>query len=67
MSILEEIVNKRRERIAKFGYEEKVKLPEKRTLPLVPFCRDSSGYNDFSHDSDFTVICEFKRQSPSRG
>ena len=55
MSIIEEIVEKRRRKVKIKGHEMGVKLPSKRTLPVIPFGRDPF------------IICEIKRSSPSRG
>ena len=53
--ILQRIVNSRREAIAERGFALGTNLPAERELPLVPFIRSP------------LVICEIKRQSPSRG
>ncbi|MCK5093572.1 MAG: bifunctional indole-3-glycerol phosphate synthase/phosphoribosylanthranilate isomerase, partial [Spirochaetes bacterium] len=55
MSIIEEIVEKRRRKVKIKGHEMGVKLPSKRTLPVIPFGRDPF------------IICEIKRSSPSKG
>jgi indole-3-glycerol phosphate synthase/phosphoribosylanthranilate isomerase len=55
MSILEEIVEKRRRRVAAAGREGGAPVPGSRRAPLVRF-----GADPF-------LICEIKRRSPSRG
>jgi indole-3-glycerol phosphate synthase / phosphoribosylanthranilate isomerase len=55
MSIMAEIVETRRTRIKREGFNLGTKVPERRAAPLVPFGRDPF------------VICEIKRRSPSRG
>ncbi len=62
MSILEEIVEKRKKRIERLGYNESIPLALERAVPVVPFCG-----NSLSDDSEFVTICEFKRRSPSKG
>jgi indole-3-glycerol phosphate synthase / phosphoribosylanthranilate isomerase len=54
-TILDRIVARRRERVAREGAALGVRLPARRTSPIVPF-----GGNPF-------LICEIKRASPSRG
>lgn len=54
-NIRDEIVAKRRERIARLGHCEGAAVPEKREVPLTPFL----GTNG--------LICEVKRRSPSKG
>jgi indole-3-glycerol phosphate synthase / phosphoribosylanthranilate isomerase len=54
-SIRDEIVNRRRERIAREGYTLGSRVPAERQVPLVPFLADPP------------LICEVKRRSPSRG
>lgn len=54
-NIRDEIVEKRRVRVAAGGHAEGIRLPERRDTPLVPFL----GANG--------LICEIKRRSPSRG
>ncbi|MDR2390724.1 MAG: bifunctional indole-3-glycerol phosphate synthase/phosphoribosylanthranilate isomerase, partial [Planctomycetota bacterium] len=54
-NIRDEIVEKRRARVAAGGHAEGTVLPEQRDTPLVPFL-GSNG-----------LICEIKRRSPSRG
>ena len=53
--IKQKIVERRRERIAREGHELGHNVPQKRSLPLVPFL------------SDPKLICEVKRRSPSKG
>ncbi len=55
MGKIDEIVAKRRKRIESSGYEMGLKLPLKRSFPIIPF-----GLSPF-------LICEIKRSSPSRG
>ncbi len=55
MSILAEIVARRRERIGKLGHAMGAPVPRTRTVPVVPF-----GADPF-------LVCEVKRRSPSRG
>jgi indole-3-glycerol phosphate synthase/phosphoribosylanthranilate isomerase len=55
MNILTEIVEKRKTIIARTGYEMGAAVPEKRSVPLVPFMTDPP------------LICEIKRKSPSKG
>jgi indole-3-glycerol phosphate synthase/phosphoribosylanthranilate isomerase len=55
MSILERIVERRRERVRGQGHSLGVPLPEERRVPILPFGRDPF------------LICEVKRRSPSRG
>ena len=54
-TILDQIVARRRERVAREGAALGARLPERRTSPIVPF-----GAHPF-------LICEIKRASPSRG
>ncbi|MDR1534401.1 MAG: bifunctional indole-3-glycerol phosphate synthase/phosphoribosylanthranilate isomerase [Planctomycetota bacterium] len=54
-NIRDNLVEKRRARVAALGHAEGVGLPEKREAPLIPFL----GANG--------LICEVKRRSPSRG
>jgi indole-3-glycerol phosphate synthase/phosphoribosylanthranilate isomerase len=54
MSILEEIIKNRKDKIKRKGHGLGVKLPRERNLPLVPFGRDPF------------IICEIKRRSPSK-
>ncbi|HEQ71698.1 MAG TPA: bifunctional indole-3-glycerol phosphate synthase/phosphoribosylanthranilate isomerase [Spirochaetia bacterium] len=55
MSIRDEIVENRRNRIARHGHSLGVHIPAQRNVPLVPF-----GQKPF-------LIAEVKRRSPSRG
>lgn len=55
MTILEEIAQKRQQRIDREGFGLGVEIPEQRKHPVVPFC----GKNG--------LICEIKRKSPSKG
>jgi indole-3-glycerol phosphate synthase/phosphoribosylanthranilate isomerase len=55
LTILDQIVARRRERVAREGAAMGASLPERRTSPVVPF-----GAHPF-------LICEIKRASPSRG
>jgi indole-3-glycerol phosphate synthase/phosphoribosylanthranilate isomerase len=55
MNILTEIVEKRKALIRRSGFEMGVSVPEKRSVPLVPFLTDP------------LLICEIKRKSPSKG
>jgi len=55
MTILDEIAQKRQQRIDREGFALGVEIPESRKQPLVPFC----GLNG--------LICEIKRKSPSKG
>lgn len=54
-NIRDTIVAARRRRLQARGYSQGLSLPEKRTVPLVPF------------SSTPLLICEIKRRSPSRG
>jgi indole-3-glycerol phosphate synthase/phosphoribosylanthranilate isomerase len=56
MSLLEAIVERRRERVAREGPELGAALPPERRVPVVPFLAGSPA-----------LICEIKRRSPSRG
>ena len=60
MNIIDEIVSKRREAVARSGPALGLKLPPRRTVPIVPFGKKQQG-------RDFFIICEIKRGSPSRG
>jgi indole-3-glycerol phosphate synthase/phosphoribosylanthranilate isomerase len=60
MSIVEEIVEKRRARTARQGPATGLRLPPRRSLPLTRF-----GVSQ--HERDFFIIGEIKRGSPSRG
>ena len=53
--IRDELVEKRRRRLAALGHDEGAVLPDRRDAPLTPFL----GGNG--------LICEIKRRSPSRG
>ena len=53
--IRREIADKRAARVVRLGAEEGFSVPAERTVPLVPFNRESM------------LICEVKRSSPSRG
>ncbi|GAB4365048.1 MAG: hypothetical protein Kow009_01810 [Spirochaetales bacterium] len=54
-NIRDTIVEARRLRLRAHGYAQGLSLPERRTVPLVPF------------SSSPRLICEIKRRSPSRG
>ncbi len=54
-NIRDTIVAARRRRLQARGHSQGLSLPEKRTVPLVPF------------SSTPLLICEIKRRSPSRG
>lgn len=54
-NIRDEIVAKRRARIAQQGYSEGADVPRRREAPVTPFLRESG------------LICEIKRRSPSKG
>ena len=54
-NIRDRIVARRRERLAREGHSLGATVPERRTVPLVPFLRNPP------------LICEIKRRSPSRG
>jgi indole-3-glycerol phosphate synthase/phosphoribosylanthranilate isomerase len=55
VNILEKIVALRRNRISSEGHAQGLRLPGRRSLPLVPFGREPF------------LICEIKRSSPSKG
>jgi indole-3-glycerol phosphate synthase/phosphoribosylanthranilate isomerase len=55
MSIIEEIVQKRKKQISALGHEMGVNLPPGRIFPVTPF-----GQDPF-------IICEIKKRSPSKG
>ncbi len=63
MGILEEIAGKRRREIEKMGHAPGTKLPERRSVPLIPFGASPSGTGSRGN----FIICEIKRSSPSRG
>lgn len=59
MTIIEEIIGRRRQRIAAHGHSMGASLPARRGSPIVPFGRAAGGGG--------FIACEFKRASPSRG
>ncbi len=54
-NIRDDIVATRKKRLAALGSTEGAPVPEKRQVPLVPFCQVNG------------LICEVKRRSPSKG
>jgi len=60
MSIIDEIVQARKIRIARVGPCMGLPVPPRRGVPLVPFGR-------LQPDKDFFIVSEIKRGSPSRG
>jgi indole-3-glycerol phosphate synthase/phosphoribosylanthranilate isomerase len=59
VTIIQEIIGRRRQRIAAHGHSMGVSLPARRRSPIVPFGRAAGGGG--------FIVCEFKRASPSRG
>jgi indole-3-glycerol phosphate synthase/phosphoribosylanthranilate isomerase len=59
MSIIQEIVERRKKRIARFGHAMGLQLPARRQVPVIAFGR--------RNETGFFIICEVKRGSPSKG